>query len=82
MTWNPVVGCTKVGLANYTMADESRVKQALDIAVSNGDLLAEDKDGKKKRRKGSIKITDTQAAPPQGPFFFLLPAPETEPDEP
>ncbi|MCY1241231.1 hypothetical protein D9M72_541230 [compost metagenome] len=78
-----MVGCTKVGLANCTMADESRGKQALDIAVSNGDLLAEDKDGKKKRHKGSsIKITDTLLAPPQGPFFFLLSAPETEPDEP
>ncbi|WP_342246750.1 hypothetical protein [Pseudomonas sp. OTU5201] len=74
------MGCIKVALANYTMADESRVKQALDIAVSNGDLLAEDKDSKKKRHKGSsIKITDTLVAPPQGLFFFLLPAPETEP---
>ncbi|MBM3105867.1 three-Cys-motif partner protein TcmP [Pseudomonas sp. V1] len=76
-------GSLMSGLANYTMADESRVKQALDIAVSNGDLLAMDKDGRKKRRKGnSIKITDTLVAPPQRPFFFLQPPPITKTDEP
>ncbi|MHA5465397.1 hypothetical protein ACVSMI_17630 [Pseudomonas aeruginosa] len=75
-------GSLMSGLANYTMADESRVKQALDIAVSNGDLLAVDKDGKKKRRKGSsIKITDTLVAPPQRPFFFLPPPPKAKVDE-
>lgn len=76
-------GSLMSGLANYTMADESRVKQALDIAVSNGYLLAMDKDGRKKRRKvNSIKITDTLVAPPQRPFFFLQPPPITKTDEP
>jgi len=28
------------GLTNYTMADEQRVKQALDITLATGDLLA------------------------------------------
>ncbi|MCY1376699.1 hypothetical protein D9M69_642100 [compost metagenome] len=60
------------GLTNYTMADEVRVKQALDIAVANGDLQAVDKDGKTKRRKGSsIKSTDILIALPQKAFFFL-----------
>ncbi len=40
-------------LTNYTMADEFRVKQALDIAVATGDLLAVGKDGKTRRRKGT-----------------------------
>ena len=52
------------GLTNYTMADELRVKQALDIAVATGDLLAVDKNGKTRRRKGtSIKSTDILIAP-------------------
>lgn len=60
------------GLTNYTMADETRVKQALDLAIATGDLLAVDKDGKTKRRKGtSIKSTDMLIAPPQRPIFFL-----------
>ncbi|MFU4581448.1 three-Cys-motif partner protein TcmP [Pseudomonas aeruginosa] len=62
------------GLTNFTMADEARVKQALDTAVANGDLQAIDKDGKTRRRKGnSIKTTDILIAPPQRPFFFLTP---------
>lgn len=75
-------GSLMSGLANYTMADESRVKQALDIAVANGDLLAVDKDGKKKRRKGSsIKITDMLVAPPQRPFFFMPTSTKAKADE-
>jgi len=62
------------GLTNYTMADELRVKQALDIAVATGDLLAVDKNGKTRRRKGtSIKSTDILIAPPQRPIFFVPP---------
>ncbi|MCQ4239287.1 SOS response-associated peptidase family protein [Stutzerimonas stutzeri] len=62
------------GLTNYTMADELRVKQALDIAVATGDLLAVDKNGKTRRRKGtSIKSTDILIAPPQSPIFFVPP---------
>lgn len=61
-------------LTNYTMADELRVKQALDIAVATGDLLAVDKNGKTRRRKGtSIKSTDILIAPPQRPIFFVPP---------
>jgi len=60
------------GLTNYTMADEFRVKQALDIAVATGDLLAVGKDGKTRRRKGtSIKSSDILIAPPQRPIFFV-----------
>jgi len=60
------------GLTNYTMADEFRVKQALDIAVATGDLLAVGKDGKTRRRKGtSIKSSDILIAPPQSPIFFV-----------
>lgn len=59
------------GLTNYTMADELRVKQALDVAVANGDLQAVDKDGKTRRRKGtSIRSTDILIAPPQRIFLF------------
>jgi putative SOS response-associated peptidase YedK len=62
------------GLTNYTMADELRVKQALDIAVATGDLLAVDKNGKTRRRKGtSIKSTDILIAPPQRRIFFVPP---------
>ena len=62
------------GLTNYTMADELRVKQALDIAVATGDLLAVDKNSKTRRRKGtSIKSTDILIAPPQRPIFFVPP---------
>ncbi|KOR08026.1 hypothetical protein ABW53_16670 [Stutzerimonas stutzeri] len=62
------------GLTNYTMADELRVKQALDITVATGDLLAVDKNGKTRRRKGtSIKSTDILIAPTQGPIFFVPP---------
>lgn len=62
------------GLTNYTMADELRVKQALDIAVATGDLLTVDKNGKTRRRKGtSIKSTDILIAPPQRPIFFVPP---------
>nr|WP_294973324.1 three-Cys-motif partner protein TcmP [uncultured Pseudomonas sp.] len=58
-------------LTNFTMADEARVKQALDIAVANGDLEAVDKDGKSRRRKGtSIKSSDILIAPSQRVFFF------------
>ncbi|MDH4656810.1 three-Cys-motif partner protein TcmP [Pseudomonas sp. BN606] len=63
------------GLTNYTMADEARVKQALNVAVANGDLQAVDKDGKSRRRKGtSIKSTDILIASPQKTFFFLPPS--------
>ena len=69
------------GLTNYTMADELRVKQALDMAIATGDVLAVGKDGKTKRRKGtSIKSTDTLIAPPQRPMFFLLPVKKTKPE--
>ncbi|MCP1617261.1 three-Cys-motif partner protein [Pseudomonas sp. SLBN-26] len=62
------------GLTNYTMADEIRVKQALDTAIATGDLQAVDKDGKTRRRKGtSIKSTDILIAPQQRPIFFLPP---------
>ena len=69
------------GLTNYTMADELRVKQALDMAIATGDVLAVGKDGKTKRRKGtSIKSTDTLIAPPQRPMFFLPPVKKTKPE--
>ena len=69
------------GLTNYTMADELRVKQALDMAIATGDVLAVDKDGKTKRRKGtSIKSTDTLIAPPQRPMFFLPPVKKAKPE--
>ncbi|MBL1272236.1 MAG: hypothetical protein COB25_007280 [Oceanospirillales bacterium] len=56
------------------MADELRVKQALHMAVATGDLLAVDKEGKTRRRKGtSIRSTDVLIAPPQRPIFFLPP---------
>ncbi|HGE6808312.1 TPA: three-Cys-motif partner protein TcmP [Pseudomonas aeruginosa] len=59
-------------LTNFTMADESRVKLALDVAVANGDIQAVDKEGKSRRRKGtSIKSTDILIAPPQKTFFFF-----------
>jgi len=69
------------GLTNYTMADELRVKQALDIAVATGDLLAVDKNGKTRRRKGtSIKSTDILIAPPQRPIFFVPPLKKSSSD--
>lgn len=69
------------GLTNYTMADELRVKQALDMAIATGDVLAVDKDGKTKRRKGtSIKSTDILIAPPQRPMFFLPPVKKANPE--
>ena len=60
------------GLTNFTMANEQRVKKSLDDVIANGDLVATDKDGKTKRRKGSsIKPTDILLAPPQRSMFFL-----------
>lgn len=59
-------------IANYTMADEDLVKRSLDVAVMNGDIEVLDKDGKSKRRKGgSIKLTDVIVAPAQSAFFFI-----------
>ncbi len=48
------------GLTNYTMADELRVKQASDIAVATGDLLAVDrtaKQGVEKAQASSRQIS-------------------------
>lgn len=59
-------------LTNFTMADELRVKKALNTAIANGDLVAFDKKKGTKRRKGiSVKSDDILVSAPQKIFFFV-----------
>ncbi|MOA67775.1 hypothetical protein D3C78_1950920 [compost metagenome] len=59
-------------ITNFTMADEKRIKDSLNAAISSGDIEVYDKTENKRRKKGSsIKKGDIIIAPPQRPLFFF-----------
>lgn len=71
-------GSLMKNIANFTMANESIVRESLHMPILCQDIDVIDKDGRTKRRKGgSIRESDVLMPAAQRPMFFLSGTPPT-----